>query len=150
LTESGFKGTYHHWDSYPEALGQTLWNLYHGHFARNMEDMVQYLLAHNWSTINDRDFDSPPGYGSKGPECYCHGQRSEGMWDLDETNAAESGCEYAYAFDVETRKMHILSSRNGDGSKMIGFFGSGNPEATWHAIAAIDLDGEEPDWGTIG
>jgi hypothetical protein len=45
--------------------------------------------------------------------------------------------------------MTILSSYNGDGSKMIGMFGMGTPEAQWGVLAVIHLNGLEPDWQMI-
>ena len=37
----------------------------------------------------------------------------------------------------------------GDGSKMIGMFGMGNPEAKWGVLAIAPLDGPEPDWKAL-
>lgn len=58
----GFKGAYHHWDSYPEGLGKTLYHLYHGFFKRDLEAMLKYLIDDHpagWSTINGADFSLP-------------------------------------------------------------------------------------------
>jgi len=58
------------------------------------------------------------------------------------------GCEYAYVFSTNG-VMTILSSLNGDGSKMIGMFGMGNPEAKWGVLAVVPLDSTEPDWKAL-
>jgi hypothetical protein len=93
------------------------------------------------------------GHSYEGPrftnaECYCHGDRNEDELVVTEKNAADIGCEYAYVFSTNGM-MTILSSYNGDGSKMIGMFGMGNPEAKWGVLAVIPLDGAEPDWHSL-
>lgn len=96
-----FRGRYHYWDSYPSALGQTLWVLYHGHFDRDLDAMLRVLLDDHpagWSTIVGRDFNMLSGFtelaNSKHeeedevegvwPECYCHGDRGEDAWQVTE------------------------------------------------------------------
>jgi len=81
-------------------------------------------------------------------ECYCHGDRKEDELLVNMKNAVEIGCEYAYVFSTNG-VMTILSSINGDGSKMIGMFGMGNPEAKWGVLAVVPLDGPEPDWHAL-
>ncbi len=147
--EGKFTGVYHHWDSYPTGLGQTLWGLYHGHFKRDLRAMLSILIDQHpagWSTINDRDFTLPVGFWEEGPECYCHGDRHEKGQIVTEANAATIGGEWVYAFDETTSRMFVLSSYNENGHKMIGMFGSGNPKATWKVVASVDLNGQEPDW----
>jgi len=59
----GFKGVYHHWDSYPSGLGATLYDLRNGHFKKNTKEMLKYLIndcPQGWSTINNSDFSLPP------------------------------------------------------------------------------------------
>ena len=159
----GFKGVYHHWDSYPSGLGASLMNLYQGHFNRDLEKMLKELIDNHpagWSTINDADFRLAPRYveiskkdvtsdGKRGPECYCHGDRHEETQVVTEKNAADIGCEWVYAFN-DKNQMVVLSSYNEDGKKMIGMFGMGNPDARWCVKAIIDLDGTEPDWENLG
>ena len=149
-----FEGRYHHWDSYPEALGATLWGLYHGHFQKDLQRMVEFLIDKHqagWSTINGKDFSMEPGHREglelrrTGPECYCHGGLSEEGWLVTHENAAGSGCEYVYGFD-EGPTLVILSSFCADGQKMIGMFGTGDPKAVWKEIARVSLGGQEPDW----
>ena len=63
----GFKGVYHHWDSYPSGLGATLFSLYQGHFNHDLERMLKELIDDHpagWSTINAKNFSSPIGYQS--------------------------------------------------------------------------------------
>lgn len=150
-----WSGRYHHWDSYPSGLGKTLWGLYHGHFKKDLTRMLQVLIDEHpagWSTINNKDFSLAPGYSDAGdgmaPNCYCHGGRSEEAWLVTHEDAAGSGCEYVYGFD-EGPTLVVLSSYRADGHKMIGMFGTGDPEATWKEIARLPLEGPEPDWERI-
>lgn len=174
----GFAGVYHHWDSYPEGLGKTLWHLYRGRFQRDLDAMLRFLIEEHpagWSSIVDADFSLEPGYTelrnsrtddyydgkltteewlslpqNRRPHCYCHGDRSEEPWTVTHKNAAESGVEWVYYFNPPQRYMAVLRSLNPDGKPMIGMFGCGNPEATWVPVAVIDLDGQqEPPWEEI-
>lgn len=57
-----FESVYHHWDSYPSGLGKTLFKLYKGHFKRDLNAMLKYLIDDHkkgWSTINGADFNLP-------------------------------------------------------------------------------------------
>lgn len=212
----GFRGVYHHWDSYPEGLGATLYDLYHTVFNRDLDRMLRVLIDEHpagWSTINGADWTLPAGYRErgelpcavcgksvayhyrqylgglngnplgrpgipdatpndmiqaalgnytrlghpyqepevpKGPECYCHGSRGEEGWKITDANASAAGVEYVYSFDVPHRQMYILSSYRRDGVKMIGMFGTGDPDSTWHTMAAVDLEAPAPDWTTLG
>jgi len=166
LTEKGFEGRYHHWDSYPSGLGEQLFKLYHEHFKENLDVMLKELIDKHpagWSTICGRDFSLKAGfleYGksvkssedydkNKQPLCYCHGDRKEKAWLVTEKDASDSGVEWVYAFDTQAKTMQILASYNEDGTKMIGAFGCGNPNATWKIIKIVELDGKEPDWHCI-
>jgi len=164
----GFRGVYHHWDSYPEGLGKALWELYHGYFKRDLRQMLKILIDEHqagWSSIVNADFNLPIGWigdlgrkiiseggtiiSSKNPVCYCHGDRCEAPNILTEKTASSIGVEWVYAFDVNNNAMYILASYNEDGSKMIGAWGFGNPEAEWRTVAIIDLHGKEPNWEEI-
>ncbi|MBZ5722936.1 MAG: hypothetical protein LAO03_21555 [Acidobacteriia bacterium] len=154
-----FQGVYHHWDGYPTALGATLWSLYHGHFKRDLEKMLSLLIDEHpagWSTINNADFKLPAAYQEAkyrkkrngdndyskpiphGPICYCHGGRHE-----------------------EKKLMHVLErvytdnavstgGANLGGKHMVGMFGCGAPgHQRWQDLAAVALDGPEPDWESL-
>lgn len=203
-TSSGFTGVYHHWDGYPSGLGATLFELFNGHFKRDLSKMLGYLIDQHpagWSTINGADFDLEPGYKTRGeagcvkcgcpewmhytqyyashglptppshdgksysvfnhgyeepelphgPECFCHGGRSEKAQVCTERNSQGCGCEWAYVFrkadGVPT--MDILSSYHPEGGKMIGMFGCGNPDAKWYRVASVDLTANEPNWKAV-
>jgi hypothetical protein len=156
-----FEGRYHHWDSYPTGLGATLYKAYHGHFKKDLPAMLKYLIDDHpagWSTINKADFSQAPGYEeggfeTKGPNCYCHGGRSDDAWLVTQSNASDSGVEYTYAFDVEHNAMLVLSSYiKKSGAKMIGMFGSGAKakDVEWTCIGAVKLDEPEPNWSVMG
>jgi hypothetical protein len=62
---TGFTGVYHHWGSYPEGLGKTLWELWHGDFKQDTGAMLKALIDEHpagWSTICGKDFALPIGY----------------------------------------------------------------------------------------
>ena len=151
-----FKGVYHHWDGYCSALGATLYALYQGHFNKDLGLMLETLIDKHpagWSTINGADFNLEPGwsddYESKNPKCFCHGDRDEEPMEVTNENASGMGCEYVYVFDEQKKTMTVLSSYCPDGEKMIGMFGMGDEQATWHSMAVVDLNREEPDWTEI-
>jgi hypothetical protein len=153
--DMSFKGVYHHWDGYPDGLGQTLLDLFNSYFDRNLEFMLKTLIDDHpagWSTINGKNFMEPPGFNEwtpqqrsekylelNNPQCYCHGDRSEEGWEVTQDNASGSGVEYVYAFDEKNGHMYILSSYLESGDKMVGFFGMGDPNATWKPMECIDL-----------
>lgn len=155
-SEAAFNGRYHHWDSYPDGLGATLFELWNGHFHRDTEAMLKTLVDEHpagWSTINGADFTQAPGFeeagfSSGGPKCYCHGGRAEeGGEPLTEKDASSAGAEWVYVLDGNV--MHVLSSRKANGQKMIGMFGVGDPKARWVGVARVELDKPAPDWGAI-
>ncbi len=172
-------GRYHHWDSYPTGLGRELWNIFQGHFERDLDRMLGVLIDEHpagWSTILGADFNLQSGWSNSlgdskpeeespemgvSPSCYCHGDRSEEEWLVTDGNASGSGVEWAYVFtsvfahngamDSEERlcTMFVLSSYFDSGEKMIGMFGMGDPKAHWRIAAVVDLQGAEPDWECI-
>lgn len=163
----GFEGRYHHWDSYPSGLGQTLFKLANGFFQGDIEKLLHVLIDEHpagFSTINGADPSLPAGYRDlygkgttakyedpHGFECFCHGARHEEASDpLTEDDASGCGCEWAYAIDAKTKKMYVLSSVCEDGTKMIGAFGMGDPNASWKIVGEVDLTGKEPDWSAMG
>jgi hypothetical protein len=167
---NAFKGVYHHWDGYPTALGATLWEVYHGHFERDLEKMLSFLIDEHpagWSTINNADFTLPAGYEEPkyrkkrngdddyskpvphGPICYCHGGRHEEASPV--TEADDCGMEWAYVFDTERRLLLVYERLyETSGTHMVGMFGVGAPgHQSWAPAAELDLDGSEPDWTKV-
>ena len=151
----GFAGNYHHWDSYPTELGNTLWKLYHGHFERDLKRMLKVLIDDHgagWSTINGADFNLEPGWSNASidrtnPVCYCHGDRHEdGRLIYPED---DYGAEWVYVFDDEKNTMAILMAVDEDGIHAIGFFGTNPARKTWRALGSFSLDGEEPNWEAL-
>jgi hypothetical protein len=168
---------YHHWDSYPEGLGATLYEAYNGFFKKDLSKMLKYLMEDHtgWSTIVGANFKLKPGYEdimnrqcgkcrkrekthegadhafepARRPKCYCHGDRAEVNEPFTQAEASSMGVEWAYVLDPATRLMYVLGSFDRNGSKMIGMFGAGNPDATWTECAAVALDGPAPDWDKV-
>jgi hypothetical protein len=135
-TETGFAGVYHHWDGYPSGLGTCLYQMRRHEFDGSTKGMLKVLIDDHpcgWSTLLG------------GRKAYANNPQT-----LTEDSAAGCGCEYAYVFDADGKTMRVLSSYCGNGSKMIGAFGSGDPESWWKEIAAVVLDDDaEPDWDKL-
>jgi hypothetical protein len=149
-TGSGFRGVYHHWDSYPSGLGKMLFELRNKKFKGDTQKMLKFLIdehPNGWSTISnlvDKGRIGKDDYYEKGNESPA----------VTEKNASGNGVEYAYVFAGDT--MEIWSSYTDIGGtkgqydqKMIGFFGRGDDKAKWKAIAKVNLNGAEPDWKKI-
>lgn len=160
----GFRGRYHHWDGYPSGLGHQLWDLYHGHFAGDVEAMTTYLIAEEpvgWSTINGADFDQPKGWVESGtsdtphgPQSYsCRGETSdEPDGYYIHSDGDDGGTEWAYVLGA--RSLFIFERRFGlphdDQGHGVGMFGLGasNTEegGYWAPVAELPWEKDEPDW----
>lgn len=172
--EHTFTGIYHHWDSYPEGLGKTLFELYNGFFKRDLDAMLRVLLDEHpagWSTINGADFSLPAGYHNttteeiangtpKGPACYCHGDRNETGNEVTEETASDTGCEFVYVFDVHERigdqsqanalpEVRMLITTNYARNRTAAPDTFGTATDKWRTIAIVDLNGNEPNWESI-
>lgn len=79
----GWRGRYHHWDSYPTGLGTTLLEVHAEVFAGDHETMIAYLIDDEpvgWSTINGADWSLPKGWqDSHDPDDLC-GECGEPLW----------------------------------------------------------------------
>ena len=120
-TEKGWRGRYHHSDSYPSGLGKTLFGLANGFFKGDLKKMLRVLIDEHtgWATINDKDFVWPPQYldygstqheaaklmGANPPACYCHGMRNEEGWIVTPKQGPQ---EWGYVIDVKAGTMEIL------------------------------------------
>ena len=155
--EGSWRGRYHHWDGYPTALGKTLWDVYHGHFGRNITTMLQFLIHDHpagWSTINGADWNMQAGYvgmdsveTNQGPQCYCHGTRHEGA-EPPLGPEDDAGLEWCYVIDAVARTMTVL--KHVWQSDEVPYIGIGCMTAKeplkWKEVAVVSLDGEEPKW----
>lgn len=136
-TDTGFAGVYHHWDSYPEGLGKTLYKIFNKVFNQDLEAMLKYLIDDHpagWSTIVGGDFSQQPGFEeggftTKGPKCYCHGGRGEPGSILTGDSNWE---QYVYIFsqENETPIMEIKERASGKINKII----LTDPEPDWQRI----------------
>lgn len=164
----GFAGVYHHWDGYPTVLGTTLYQMAqrfrsHEPESGGVAGMLRLLIDQHpagWSTINGADWSQEPGMreegfdNGKGPECYCHGGRSEEGQLV--THADDMGMEWAYVFDERALTMAVVERVRLEGEHAVGMFGTlgANPETgeredTWAIRAVVQLEGPEPDWSRI-
>lgn len=140
--KDAFEGRYHHFDGYPSGVGRSLWKLYHGHFDHDIDQMLEVLIDQHpagWQNI-DADWTYPIGYSnnftSRGPACYCHGDRHDPELAVTEDNAVAAGCDYAYVFTsgpggLPTIRI-LVPSANG-----------------WRSIAEVALDASEPNWARL-
>jgi hypothetical protein len=142
----GFKGVYHHWDSYPSGLGKDLFEL-----ARDHKRWATGLPLEDLQAMLKHLIDDHPAGWSTTTECYCHDQSNDPAQEVTEKNASAIGVEWVYVIDVQTGDMTVLSSYNPSGTKMIGMFGQGNPGAVFIPVAVVNLVRDsEPDWDAIG
>jgi hypothetical protein len=151
-----WEGRYHHWDGYPAGVGATLFDMYNGHFGRFEKDiggMLEFLIDEHpagWSTINEADFSKEPGFGSGGPECYCHGDRNEEGCLYTNNSKSFAGAEYCYVINADDHTMAVLERVYEDGSRAVQFFGVDASDVAenvrWKIIAVVNLDGPEPNW----
>lgn len=131
-----WEGRYHHFDSYPSGLGCTLYEVYTGHFKRDLEAMLSVLIDQHpagWSTINDADFNLEPGFtgfdSSKDsrPRCYCHGDMGAEEDLFTPERETYPFIEFFYVFDVAKREMHVFDIRR----NLLGVVDLENPEPHW-------------------
>jgi hypothetical protein len=140
--KGSWRGRYHHWDSYPTMLGETLWKLYNGHFKKDLRYMVKFLIQNHshWSTINGK-FDCM--------ECHCGpegGKKEPYLTPKDDT-----GTEWAYVLDVKKRTMTVLRhvwEEGGGNYTGYGFAQAAEP-LTWSHVAVVKLDDKKVDWERI-
>lgn len=141
-------GVYHHFDGYPSGLGAALFEMYRGHFARDLKVMLRWLIDDHpagWSCVIDCDLSLEPGYvpmeaeqtheGHTRARCYCHGMRSEPPMPVSPRRAAWA--EWAYVFD-DAATMHIYVANDAAG---VGVW--------WRRVASIALNGPAPDWAAL-
>ena len=163
-TEEGWEGRYHHFDSYPTGLGAALYGLYNGHCQKDAEAMLKYLIDDHtgWSSISGADFSMKAGFrryekdtdldAPRGPECYCHGERSEEGWMFRSGDEGFGGAEFCYIIDGNM--MTVLERRYGDGSSAVQFFGVDASDVAkgvhWTSLEVVNLDGFEPRWEKVG
>jgi hypothetical protein len=145
-TPTGWRGRYHHSDSYPSGLGKTLWNLAHGHFKDNLAKMMKVLVNDHtgWSCIVDKDFQWAPAYisydslageaaeafNANVPQCFCHGERNEKGWLVTDKRGGTQ--QWGYVIDVKRRTMRVM--HGGDG---------------WTDVGTYSFDEGEPDWALV-
>jgi hypothetical protein len=158
--EGTFKGVYHHWDSYPTGLGQQLIQVLIEHFHSDVPQMLRVLVDEHpagWSTIVDKDFNLMPGYSGElgdghGPQCYCHGTRSEEPHIV--TQADDVGAEWAYVFDTDQTALHVcrmmVRIEKGKEKTVTGMFGFGAKGQYWQDVWRVELDKtSEVDWQKV-
>lgn len=60
-TDTGWRGRYQHFDSYPEGLGEEIWRVLHARFGGDAEAFLRYAVDQH-----------PGGWSSFPKQCYCH------------------------------------------------------------------------------
>lgn len=159
----GWKGRYHHWDSYPEGLGKTLHEARDKYFDGNVQALIKKLIDDEpvgWSSINGFDLSKPPQWGEErqreeenGPQSYsARGEKphtgldSTGVWITSDGD--DGGTEWCYV--LSERGITVLERRFGspenDQGHGVGMFGFGASDTTsggyWHYCAFVPWDVE--------
>lgn len=142
--KKGFRGVRHQRYSMPEALGKQLWDLYHGHFEKDLEKMLGFLINDHpggWSSIVGADFSLPASYQMSkerfGPMCLCHGRLSAPDHPITAKSVFEFNLAWTYVFNVEARELGIVYNDL-----------KSNLLAEKNTLI-LDLEGDEPDWKMI-
>ena len=87
---------------------------------------------------------------SKPPICYCYpGHTAEQAYFITEQTLADTWCEYAYLFNVDSRHLLILDSSDLSKYPGVMFKKKQGGYERWSLIADVNLDGDEPDWGAL-
>jgi hypothetical protein len=145
ISDVGFSGVYHHWDSYPTALAATLWSLYYGRYGGDVEVMTGELIdAHpaGWSTLNDADWSLPIGWSNavytdplapQPARCYCHGDRSEDPNPIEVIGGDASGWRgLRWAYVLHPQGIDVLRQA-GSRFEHRAFIPWTAPEPDWQA-----------------
>lgn len=138
-TETGFEGRYHHFDGYPDGLGRELFTLMQDSNAK--DTLVSLIDEHpaGWSNIIGANWTITPGYGTYGPNCYCHGERAEAARPLiTERSFDEMFIEYVYVIDLERGTMKVISMYAND-SRVVHL---NKPEPLWDRLFEEEDDDE--------
>lgn len=158
-TEYGWRGIYHHWDSYPSSLGKELWD---------------FIKQSGVEAITDVIKQHPGGFSSFPSECYCHSEFAERDGSCAEDSPfyrEDAPCgikdsrdnpdplfmEWVYVIDPNEHTMTILTSQGDiktEGEPRSGgpvkrddeYWDYGNCAFRHVEVAKVDLDGDEPDW----
>lgn len=119
-----WRGVYHHWDGYPEGLGQHLVarvKARGGDLASVVRELID-AAPHGWSS--------------------CWGEGTEQLTDgLDVRPENTANVAYVYVFDLEARRLdafETFSGAEGDRLGSVTFSPSGEPD-----LPALDLRPEE-------
>lgn len=113
----GWEGRFHHFDSYPSGLGETLLDWYFGYFGRDGERLCRFLIDEHtaWRSIVNRDPSAGIDFGwatDDRPQCFCHGPEAEhaDMW-TQEHRAEMASIDYVYVFGPN--RLRVFHPRKG-------------------------------------
>jgi hypothetical protein len=166
-TETGLVGRYHHWDSYPEALGKTLHTLYNSHFNKDASAMMCVLIdAHpaGWSDINDADFSYVPGFASFTSSASVGENFNRDLYykqleQYEQTEQAKRPHCYCHGERREEAQTFTSLSDARNAWAEYAYIIDENAHAmavhartgeAWRELAVVDLDAEEPEWRYLG
>lgn len=153
----GFEGRYHHWDSYPEGLGASLFKLANGYFKNDLHRMMQVLVDEHsaWSTIvgdstgDVADFSLEPGFlptgsDNKRAQCYCHGDRhEENELITNEDYRKWVGIEWIYIVDPDLRSITVLYPEYEGPLRNLGTYSLSASEPDWEALSKMAYETEK-------
>ena len=149
----GWKGIYHHSDSYPTWLGRELWRALQNEYEGDVEALLK-----------DAVDEHPGGWSSFSDRCYCHDpeRKDEGDMIMTDRDCDPLFIEWVYAFDPGSRTMSVFSSAQAE-TLLPGQHGTYiEPSETHHLdgtvehtdghyyvhrlVGSFPTDGDEPNW----
>lgn len=162
-TTNGWIGKYHHWDSYPSGLGQSLYKAYHQVFNGDIERMMSFLIDEHpagWSTIVDKDLSLKPGFSHFDVNAgigetfnkVLYYQRLAEYQTSEKARRAECYCHGDRHESEQT--IHSLTDAwaswvvyayiINEASHLMTIYARTSDR--WDIIAKVELNGPEPDW----
>lgn len=164
LNQIAWEGRIHSSDSYPTALGRTLWQQFREYFGRDFAAARKYLVEDHpagFSTIVGADLSLPCGYTNDfesaweklpdgradfskplphGARCYCHGDRSNEHYLITDADGAHYPWLYLFVDMGYTVELRIYTDKETEGVTV----------PVWEEVGRIDCtENKEPNWEAV-
>lgn len=167
-TETGWRGVYNHFDSYPEGLGKDVWD----HLKTQVDSLKDFatklLETDDWRNYlggglceycGKRGLGQPHTIngtiigkdGIPDPEAKDHMHGDLGDKITNDNNDALF-IEYVYVIDVDEKTMTILTNVRLEGTTEVTHPNRetyDSPNYGHSKVVTVSLDGDEPDWEAL-